>query len=43
MIFNALPIWAADVGGSFMMIILSAACCYYAMRRYNIDAEQYRE
>jgi PAS domain S-box-containing protein len=32
MMFNALPIWAVDVGGSFLMIILSAFCVYYAMR-----------
>ena len=32
MIFNALPIWVVDVGGSFTMILLSVACLYYAMR-----------
>ncbi len=32
MMFNALPIWVVDVGGSFMMIILSGVCVYYAMR-----------
>lgn len=39
MIFNALTIWVVDVGGSFLMIILSVICVYYAMRLKRRDPQ----
>ncbi len=32
MTVSSLPIWAVDMGGSFMMIVLSFDCVYYAVR-----------
>jgi PAS domain S-box-containing protein len=37
--FSALPIWAVDVGGSFLMIILSFVCVFYAVRLKGRDPE----
>lgn len=39
MTFSVLPIWAVDVGGSFLMIILSAICLYYAIRLKGQDPQ----
>lgn len=39
MTVSALPIWAVDVGGAFIMIILSFICVYYALRLRGRDAQ----
>lgn len=39
MTVSSLPIWAVDVGGSFVMIVLSFVCVYYAMRLRGQDPE----
>ena len=39
MVFNAITIWVVDVGGSFLMIILSVICVYYAMRLKRRDPQ----
>jgi len=39
MTVSSLPIWAVDVGGSFMMIVLSFVCVYYAMRLKGRDPQ----
>ena len=39
MIFNAVTIWVVDVGGSFLMIVLSVICVYYAMRLKGRDSQ----
>lgn len=39
MTFSLIPIWAVDVGGSFIMIILSGVCAYYAMRLKGQDPQ----
>jgi two-component system, NtrC family, sensor kinase len=36
---SSLPIWTVDVGGAFMMIILSFFCVYYAMRLKGRDPQ----
>jgi two-component system NtrC family sensor kinase len=39
MTVSSLPIWAMDMGGSFMMIILSFDCVYYAVRLKGRDPQ----
>lgn len=39
MIVSALPIWAVDVGGALIMIILSFICVYYALRLRGRDPQ----
>ncbi len=39
MTVSSLPIWAVDMGGSFMMIVLSFDCVYFAVRLKGRDPQ----